>query len=58
MLAESNKVAIVIEKDSSGGLLVVRVITGIENFNSWFLTWFHNSWSDTVTRQKVRKQSL
>jgi hypothetical protein len=49
MLAKCDEVSIVIKENSCGSLLIIGVITGIEDLNSWFLTWLYYSWGNTVS---------
>jgi hypothetical protein len=49
MLSEGNEVSIVVKENSRGSLLIIGVITWIEDFDSWFLAWLYDSWSDTVS---------
>jgi hypothetical protein len=53
MLSKGYKIALIIKENSSGSLLVISIITWVEHFNSWFLTWFHQSWSNTISKSNV-----
>ena len=45
---ESKELSIVVEQDSSGGLLIVLLITWVENFNRRLLAGIYESGSDSV----------
>jgi hypothetical protein len=41
MVAKCNKGAIILKQNGCGCLLVVSIITGIEDFYAWLLAWFN-----------------